>query len=261
MREASRIEKPMVKQINACHQCPLREREKCFCSALTRWQFGSISQSARQIRLSRHERLGDADSEANNTLAVTRGVAALTQTLPDGRRSVLALLFPGELLDLRRGNRPKESEIEALTKAELCVLDGETFDRIIDSDRGLRAIACQEMRKRAHQTLNHILDLSKRRPAERFASFLFETMDRSADNDGTGDVVQLPISRGDIGDYLGLQPETVSRTIRALEAQKCITLVRRNEIQIRDVNGLRQIARGGGSPDPLPPADHAAAAR
>ena len=247
----------MGEPISADHQCPLRSIGKCYCASLARWPFGSLSDSARQIRLSRRERLGEASNEADGTLAVTRGVAALSQMLPDGRRSILALLFPGELIDLRQGDRPQEAGIEALTKAEVCVLDGSTFDRIIDADRGLRAIASQEMRKRTHQTLNHILDLSKRRPIERFASFLFETMDRDVDNGGAEDVVRLPISRGDIGDYLGLQPETVSRTIRALETQQCITLVRRNEIRIRDVNGLRQIARGGGLPERLPRSDHA----
>ena len=247
----------MVTQINACYQCRLRERELCFCATLTHWQFGSLSQSARQFQLSRHERLIEASNESDSTFAVINGVAALSQTLPDGRRSILALLFPGELIDLRRGDRPRESEIEALTKAEVCVVDGTTFDRIIDADRSLRAIASQEMRKRAHQTLNHVLDLSKRRPMERLASFLFETMDRDLDYDGAGDVVRLPISRGDIGDYLGLQPETVSRTIRALETEQCIKLVRRNEVRIRDLNGLRQIARGGRLPKRMPRSDHA----
>ena len=93
---------------------------------------------------------------------------------------------------------------------------------------------------------------------ERFASVLYETMDRDVDNAGADDVVRLPISRGDIGDYLGLQPETVSRTIRALETQQCITLVHRNEIRIRDVDALRQIARGGALPEGVPRSDHAA---
>ena len=242
----------MVTQINACHQCPLREQETCFCAALTSWQFGSQSQNARQFRLSRRERLGAAGNEADSVLSVTCGVAALTRTLADGRRSILALLFPGELIDLRRGDRPQECEIEALSKTEMCVFDGATFDQLIDADRGLRAIASHEMRMRAQQTLNHVLDLSKRRPVERFASFLFEVMDRDTDNDDKSDVVKLPISRADIGNYLGLQPETVSRTIRALEAQQQITLVRRNEIKIQDVPGLRHIACGCGSPNSLP---------
>jgi CRP-like cAMP-binding protein len=72
---------------------------------------------------------------------------------------------------------------------------------------------------------------------ERVAGFLLEMADRVA----SGGTVELPMSRQDIADYLGLTIETVSRTLKLLEDAAAIEVARRRRILLRNRSALRRL--------------------
>ena len=71
---------------------------------------------------------------------------------------------------------------------------------------------------------------------ERVGSFLLEMSERIA----IGAMIELPMSRQDIADYLGITIETVSRTFTSLESQAMIALPNARAVILRDVSALRQ---------------------
>jgi len=73
---------------------------------------------------------------------------------------------------------------------------------------------------------------------ERVAAFLLEMEDRLP----ASDKVDLPMSRRDIADYLGLTIETISRVLADLEAKEAISLASARRVLLRNSNVLRQLS-------------------
>jgi CRP/FNR family transcriptional regulator len=82
-----------------------------------------------------------------------------------------------------------------------------------------------------------MLLLGRKTAAERVASFLLMMADRGGDN-----ALELPMSRSDIADYLGLTIETISRTISQLTDRKIIRRSDGSRILIRDREALEDLA-------------------
>jgi CRP/FNR family nitrogen fixation transcriptional regulator len=95
------------------------------------------------------------------------------------------------------------------------------------------------MRHELRLAQNHLFLLIKTAP-ERVASFLLEMAERIQCNKE----VELPMSRRDIADYLGLTIETVSRTLTQLEKQSAIALLTSRRIILRKRIALRRLVDG-----------------
>ena len=85
--------------------------------------------------------------------------------------------------------------------------------------------------------------LSKSSAEERIAALLISISSRNSRRQLSANAFRLPMSRTDIGNYLGLTIETVSRIFTRLQKQDVIT-VDKKEILINDMDQLRNIANG-----------------
>ena len=94
------------------------------------------------------------------------------------------------------------------------------------------AATARELRR----TQDHLLLLIKN-AQERVAAFLLEMADRSQ----AGGAIELPMSRQDIADYLGLTIETVSRTLTHFETAAAIELPRSRRIVLRNRSALNKL--------------------
>jgi CRP/FNR family nitrogen fixation transcriptional regulator len=84
---------------------------------------------------------------------------------------------------------------------------------------------------------DHMLLLGRKSALEKIATFLLDLSERLGD-----DQVDLPMSRTDIADHLGLTIETVSRTLTQLERQHVIELpAHRRSIQLSNKAALRRL--------------------
>jgi CRP/FNR family transcriptional regulator, nitrogen fixation regulation protein len=97
---------------------------------------------------------------------------------------------------------------------------------------GLWIETANELRR----TQNHLMLLIKT-AQERVAAFLLEMADRSQANGA----IELPMSRQDIADYLGLTIETVSRTLTLFETSAAIALPRSRRIVLRNRSALNRL--------------------
>jgi CRP/FNR family transcriptional regulator len=176
---------------------------------------------------------------AENVYEVVRGMLRLCKLLPDGRRQVTGFLSAGHLFGLApEGNHIYTAE--AITDVTVCRYPRSAFDRLVEEMPGfarrLVTMTAQELRTAQEQ----MLLLGRKSASEKVASFLLLV----AEAQGGGDDLDVPMSRADIADYLGLTIETVSRTLTRLKHDGLIALPTSARIEICDRDRLEELAAG-----------------
>lgn len=179
--------------------------------------------------------------DRNSIYEIVRGMLRLVKLLPDGRRQITGFLSAGHLLGLA----PEGVHVytaEAITEVTLCRYGRAAFERLIDEAPGfakqLLAAASHELRAAQDQ----ILLLGRKTATEKVASFLL-VIAKQQEGDSAEDV-DLPMTRCDIADYLGLTIETVSRTLTKLKQDGLITLLAPTRIKICGLGQLEELAEG-----------------
>jgi CRP/FNR family transcriptional regulator, nitrogen fixation regulation protein len=156
------------------------------------------------------------------------GAVRSYKLLSDGRRQIGAFHLPGDVFGLENGPTHRLAA-EAVIDTTVRLVKRSSLEKAATSDvrvaRNLWALTAGEL----HHAESHMLLLGRKTAMERVASFLLE-MDRRLAHSG---VVALPMSRRDMGDYLGLTLETVSRALSQLQAHDIVGLSSARQIVLR----------------------------
>lgn len=176
------------------------------------------------------------------------GALGVERSLFNGRRVLVSLFHGGDLVDLRRDERPRQGRLVALSDSLLLTLDAEALDRAVDKDPKLGKTLLHHAADQSGRTRDHVADLAAKTPLERLASVLFEFRrwpDVLAMDPG-GESLLMPILRKDIADYLGIKPETISRALKRLQSAGMIATAREeaNRILFLDIPSMRRLANG-----------------
>ncbi|MEM8838280.1 MAG: Crp/Fnr family transcriptional regulator [Pseudomonadota bacterium] len=193
------------------------------------------------------------ETEEEKVYGVCEGVLARQHFLSDGRRSLVELFLPGEIAAL--GNSAYNMQFIALTPCELVVFPRELLERARKASERVDCLYFNHLERQANQVLEHCADIARKTPPERLASFLLEYRDRakalhvaSNGEDATGfddKEYRLPLRGREVGDYLALESETVSRCYSRLAESFAAKLNGGNNVRILNEEKLREIAEGG----------------
>ncbi len=170
-------------------------------------------------------------------LAIKSGTAKLMTMDLYGGEFLTGYLLPGELLgfDALADDRHHYSAL-ALEPLEYCEMPSEDLDSLCREVPNL----LRELFRHAGKTLNMGTDrfvLSQRTAEERVVNFLLDLSDRLSRRGFSGVEIKLSLTRQEIGNYLGLALETVSRALKSLEDSGLIT-VQAKLIRILDKDRL-----------------------
>jgi CRP-like cAMP-binding protein len=155
--------------------------------------------------------------------------------LSDGRRQVGAFYLPGEVFGLEAGDEHTFSA-EAVTESKILVIKRSALLSLAARDNQAANDLWTLTSCELGRAQGHVLLLIKS-AQERVASFLLEMARRNPETNE----VQLPMSRQDIADYLGLTIETVSRTLTQLESSAAIELPSSRRIVLRNRGALKRL--------------------
>ncbi len=163
---------------------------------------------------------------------VISGSVRTYKILSDGRRQVGGFYLPGDIFGLQYGDEHTFSA-EAIADAKVLVVKRSALTALAGRDaaigRELFAFTGRELRRVQDRVL-----LLVKSAQERVAGFLLEMAERAC----AGNIVELPMSRQDIADYLGLTIETVSRTLTCLESAAAIEVPTSRRIILRNRSAL-----------------------
>jgi CRP/FNR family transcriptional regulator, nitrogen fixation regulation protein len=192
----------------------------------TTWLFGGRERTFRP-----NEELFGEGEIADHIYKMVSGTVRSYRSLKDGRRKIDAFRLRGDTFGLEVGAR-RECCAEAVD--EVCVVISRRRAAVADGEAAweLWNVTTREL----HRVQRHAL-LLVMNAQQRVASFLIEMARRLCEPE----MVELPMSRQDIADYLGLTIETISRTITQFEASGLVGLPTSRQIVLRDPGALQRM--------------------
>ena len=197
--------------------------------------FGAMELMGSQMTFGPNEEIFGENEPAEYVYKVTKGAVRTYKILSDGRRQIGGFYLPGDIFGLEIGEEHQFSA-EAINHAAVMVIRRSAVVSLAERDceaaRELWAFTGHEL----HRVQEHMMLLVKS-AQQRVACFLLEMSERLA----TTDALELPMSRQDIADYLGLTIETVSRTMTQLVSDRAIGLPSSRHIVLRNRGALRQL--------------------
>jgi len=204
-------------------------------SVVSRALAGSIEMMGAPMSFARNAEIYGENEPADYLYKVVSGSVRTYKVLSDGRRQIGAFYLPGDMFGLETGEEHSFSA-EAITNAKVLVIKRSAVIALAERDgdvaRQLWALTSRELSR----VQEHILLLVKT-AQERVVSFLLEMAARMPGCNA----VDLPMSRQDIADYLGLTIETVSRTLTHLENTAAIELPTSRRIVLRNRGALGRL--------------------
>ncbi len=191
------------------------------------------------VRFAKNTALFQEGEPSLHVYKVVSGAVRTCRMLVDGRRQIADFFMPGDFfgLDWQSTNT---FTAEALADTVVISYPRRQLEALAESTPAIQRLVMSMLCKGLAATQEHVVMLGRQTAYERLAWFLLRVRERS----GGGDAIEMPMSRMDIADYLGLTIETVSRGISEFKRRQYISATNAHQIRLTGLATLRELARG-----------------
>ena len=225
--------------LNPCAACAIRDMS--VCGALQADEVNRLNAIVTQRTVTAGEMLFLEDDPADALYIVTDGCIKLYKMLPDGRRQITGFLYRSDFLGLAFRERYAYSA-EAVVASDVCRFPKNRLEALLDDfpemERRLLSICSNELASAQDQ----MLLLGRKTAEEKLASFLWLLSRRATLKEEDPTTLNLPMMRSDIGDYLGLTIETISRTFTQLKKKQVISFDTPHAVRLEDPAAIADLA-------------------
>ena len=220
-----------------CTECSLRSL--CLPSDLLPATHASIAAAiSSRRRYGRGETLYNVGDRIAAVYAVRAGCFKTILMSEDGREQVTGFYMPGDVVGLDGiGNWYHASRAVALDDSEVCVISVSDLTRVGAESQPIQHHFHQLLSREISREQSVIAMLGSLSAEKRLAAFLVDLSKRLQARGYSPSDFQLPMTRGDIGSYLGLELETVSRMLAKLRAEGLVEVQHRH-VRIRRLDAL-----------------------
>jgi CRP/FNR family transcriptional regulator len=227
----------------ACKECSLREL--CLPLGLSDTDIGELDKAVKRRRtLKKGEHLYRFGDPLQVLFAIKSGAVKTTGLMEDGRAQVTGFYLSGELLGIDAISSDQHpSSAEALESTEVCEIPFLALEELASHVPGLQHQLFRIMSREIVRDEHLLMMLGRMNAEERLASCLLSFARRQNRSGGLTSELRLTMSRQDLGDYLGLALETVSRLFSRFQDEGLITVQGRN-VRLLDVPRLQGLSSG-----------------
>ncbi|AZL58910.1 Crp/Fnr family transcriptional regulator [Tabrizicola piscis] len=226
-----------------CSDCPIRHRAVC-----ARCETDELSQ-LEQIKYYRSFQAGQTVIWSGDRMefvgSVVTGIATLTQTMEDGRRQMVGLLLPSDFVG-RPGRATAAFDVTATTDLVMCCFRKKPFEDLMATTPHIAQRLLEMTLDELDAAREWMLLLGRKTAREKIASLISIIARREASLQPRQPkgmlTVDLPLTREEMADYLGLTLETVSRQISALKKDGVISLEGNRHVSIPSIDRLLEEA-------------------
>jgi len=194
-----------------------------------------------KIRISRGKTIFNQGDSAEYAYKVISGAVRLCRHLSDGRRQIAQFLFPGDFFNIVATSEHGFTA-ETVSDAVLMSFPQRQLQKFREERASVQERFMTLLSQRVLDAQNHLMVLGRQTATERVASFLVLLWERIGDEED--DLVDVPMSRLDIADYLGLTIETVCRVLSGLKRKRIIDIPNLRQLTLRDIDSLQALADG-----------------
>lgn len=233
--------------MSSCQTCVIRNR--AICSSLDGGELETLNRIGRRVNVHRGQTLMWEGDDSSLVANVIDGVLKLSTSTADGREQIVGVVYPSDFIGRPFGKTTHHS-VTALSDAQVCMFTRSAFDDFAREHPELEHKLLQRTLNELDRARHWMLLLGRKSAGERVATFLLEMAQRLADSTCGGrlDEVQrfdLPLSRQQMADLLGLTIETVSRQLTRMRQAGIIDLPDRRAVVILDREAMEFEAGNG----------------
>ena len=187
---------------------------------------------------------GDA---AARPFVVVSGRVAMVKMSPDGRELIVELLTPNDAFGLIPALEAESAWLTAKAQldSEILVLSRSALMLLVEEDRGLQRRLAQYAAWRLRLSHEFARALAHDRVEPRLASILLTLTERCAEPGRGRSPPRISMTRQELASLAGNSLETTIRVTKAMEREGILALRDRGQIEVVDINGLRELAEGG----------------
>lgn len=193
--------------------------------------------------LEEHEHLFLEAEAQSHLYLVLSGVIGTYSVLEDGRRQISAFAYPGDIIGLDCAGT-HVNNAESLGTSRVRSIPINVVAKLIMSEPDFGQTLLRITAKELADTRDQILSLGRKSAAEKLATFLLGISRRNSRSGSIDDVIEIPMKRTDIADFLGLSVETVSRNFTKLRKNGVIGMPSNSVIEIVRMDLLELMADG-----------------
>ena len=230
----AKLNLPLMKS-EKCSECPIRHR--AVCASCDTDEFERLESLKYYCSFDAGQPIMWSGDRMTFVGSVVSGVATIEQLMEDGRKQTMGLLLPSDFIG-RPGREVAQYDVTAVTDVTLCCFRREGFEKLVSDTPHI----AQRMLEMALDELDAARDwmllLGRKTAREKIATFLIMIARRTTPEKCDKLMIQLPLTRESMADYLGLTIETVSRQISAFRKEGLIRLEGSRTVEILDRTAL-----------------------
>ena len=224
-----------------CLSCEARHGG--ICGALSTDQLVRLNKYSSQRTVSDGSEIVGDEEEVTHYAAILSGVVKLAKTMSDGRQQIVGLQFAPDFL-----GRPFQTEslvaAEAASNVRLCVFPKSVIEAMVREQPELEHRLLQQTLKELDEAREWMLTLGRKTATEKVASFLY-LIARNIDPEAGAEknvIFEMPLTRADIADFLGLTIETVSRQLTRLRKAGVIEIENNRHVAVPSLARLQRMS-------------------
>jgi CRP/FNR family transcriptional regulator, anaerobic regulatory protein len=225
---------------------PYLPRRDGICAVLDAEARAQLLQISRRKTMPAHNVIFHDGDDADQYFTVTSGIVKLVKTLADGQQHIIGLIYPPDFMGQTLNHRHTYSA-EAATNVELCSYPRPAFNAFLKVHPELERQIFEMTIRELDVCRDWTLLLGRKCSYKRVAGFLL-MMARRVLQAEIGEYqntvhIELPFTRAEMADYLGLTLETVSRQFSRLKKKRIIAMPSSRDIVIPDMELLSAVAQ------------------
>ena len=218
-----------------CNSCPIRHR--AICARCDTDELDLLAAIKTYKTIPAGQPIGWRGDDLTHFSSVVSGIASLTRTLEDGRTQMVGLLMPSDFVG-RPGRNQVEFDVTAITDVTLCRFERKPFEDLVEEVPHISQRMMEMALDELAAAREWMVLLGRKTAREKIATFL-EMVVRRSSIDGQGaDAFELPLTREEIADFLGLTLETISRQLTQLKKEGVVRFIDRRRFEVTDLAAL-----------------------
>ncbi len=218
-----------------CSSCPIRHR--AICARCDTDELDLLAAIKTYKTIPAGQPIGWRGDDLTHFSSVVSGIASLTRTLEDGRTQMVGLLMPSDFVG-RPGRDTVEFDVTAITDVTLCRFERRPFEDLVEDVPHISQRMMEMALDELAAAREWMVLLGRKTAREKIATFLEMVVRRSSIQGQGADSFELPLTREEIADFLGLTLETISRQLTQLKKEGVVRFIDRRRFEVTDLAAL-----------------------